>query len=417
MEPQRSARTVLALVAFIVFMDMMGVGLIIPVLPGLIAELGHTGIDGAAVVGGTILFAYALMQFICAPIIGGLSDRFGRRPVLLFTLAAMSVDYMIMFWAPSLAWLVIGRLISGAMGATWPAANSCVADAFPAEERGAKFGLLGGAGASGFVLGPAIGGMLGEFGLRLPFLAASGFAAAGALAGYFLFAETLPTERRRAFTIGRANPFGTILQMTKIPLVIGLLSVIFLSQLASQSQISTWAYFLIARFNWSPLEIGISVAAFGLLLGFSQGFLTGKVIPRFGERRAALAAMCMGLPSYLILAFASSGWMVYAGIVVGSLSGVAFPAFQSMMSHKIDEDAQGELQGAIASLISLTSIIGPLVMSRVFQRFADAKGIWFPGAPFILAAGLSVIALLVCALVLRRYGEAPSPQSQSSSQA
>jgi MFS transporter, DHA1 family, tetracycline resistance protein len=404
------------LIAFIVFLDMAGVGLIIPVAPSLVAQLSHTSIDQAASIGGTILFGYALMQFVCSPIIGGLSDRFGRRPVLLLTLAAMGVDYAMMAWAPTLVWLFVGRLISGAMGATWAAANSCIADCFPPEERGAKFGLLGGAGASGFILGPAIGGVLGEYGLRLPFIAAAVMALSGAVIGFFIFHETLPPEKRRAFSFARANPFGTLVQMAKIPLVFGLLSVIFLMQLAAQSQMATWAYYLIAKFNWSTLQIGLSVALFGFMLALSQGLLTGKVIARFGPKRAAMVSILFGLPSYLLLSVAPGGWAIYLAIIIGGFSGITFPAIQSMMSHKVSEDAQGELQGAVASVISMTSIIGPVMMTRVFSHFADREGLYFPGAPFLLAAGLLMLAIGLYAIVIRRTGETLSPQSQSSSQ-
>jgi MFS transporter, DHA1 family, tetracycline resistance protein len=405
MDHRKSDARVIALVAFIVFLDMAGVGMIIPVLPGLIGELGGTSNDQAAVIGGVMLFAYALMQFLCAPIIGGLSDRFGRRPVLLSTLAAMGVDYALMAWAPTLVWLFVGRLISGAMGATWAAANSCIADLFAPEERASKFGLLGGAGASGFVLGPAIGGVLGEWGLRLPFVAASVMALAGAAIGILLFKETLPPEKRRAFSFARANPFGTLIQMSKIPFVFGMIAVLFILQLGSQSQLSLWAYYLVEKFGWGPLDIGLSVAAFGTMLALTQGVLTGKVIARFGMQRTATLGLVFGIPSYLMIAFATSGAMIYAAVLVGALSGLTFPALQGLMSAKVAPDAQGELQGAIASMISLTSIAGPLIMSRVFEHFADKDGAYVPGAPFLLAVLLNLAGIALYVLIVRR----PSP--------
>jgi MFS transporter, DHA1 family, tetracycline resistance protein len=413
----KSQNAIFGLIAFIVFLDMAGVGLIIPVLPTLVAQLSHQSIDQAASIGGIILFAYALMQFIFSPIIGGLSDRYGRRPVLLITLAAMGIDYALMAWAPTLTWLFVGRLVSGAMGATWAAANSCIADTFLPEERGAKFGLLGGAGAFGFVLGPAIGGALGDYGLRLPFIAAAVLALSGAIIGFFIFHETLPPEKRRAFSFARANPFGTLGQMAKTPLVIGLLAVIFLMQLAGQSQMATWAYFLIAKFNWSTLQIGLSVTLFGALLAVAQGLLTGKAISRFGAKHAALISMFFGIPSYLLLAFAPGGWAIYVAIIIGGMSGITFPAIQSMMSDKVGENSQGELQGAVASIMSLTAIIGPVVMTRIFSHFADGKGTYFPGAPFLLATGLLALSIGLYIFVIKRAGAAPSPQSQSSSRA
>jgi len=293
------------------------------------------------------------------------------------------------------------------MGATWAAANSCIADIYPPEQRGRLFGLLGGAGASGFVLGPAIGGLLGTIGLRLPFVAASVLALTGAVIGYVIFTETLPPERRRPFTMARANPFGTLIRMTRYPFVLGILATIFLMQLAAQSQLSTWGYFLIARLNWSPLQIGLSIATFGITIAIAQGLVTGHAIARFGERRSALISLAFGLPSYLLLAIAASGGMIYLAIVIGALTGIAFPAMQGMMSTRIEEDAQGELQGAVASTIGLTSIIGPLVMTAVFGHFADAKGVYFPGAPFVLASALLVAAWLLLAWTIRRHFAAP----------
>jgi DHA1 family tetracycline resistance protein-like MFS transporter len=398
----------LLLIAFIVFIDMAGIGLIIPILPSLVESLAHTTVDHAAIIGGELLLIYAAMQFLFAPLIGALSDRFGRRPILLVTLAALGVDYGVMAWAPTLAWLYAGRLISGIMGATWAAGNSCIADIFPPEERGRQFGVLGGAGACGFVLGPAIGGLLGTFGVRLPFVAACILALSGAAIGYFTFRETLPVERRRAFTIARANPLGMLGHMAKIPFVLGVLGTIFLMQLAAQSQISTWAYFLIAKFAWSPWQIGLSVALFGTLLAIGQGILTGPIIARFGERRTAVISLAFGIPSYLVLAFASSGWMVYLGIVIGTMTGIAFPALQSMMTMRVDENSQGELQGAIASTIGLTSIIGPVVMTHIFERYANARGIFFPGAPFVAAAVLMLAAIILLIATMRRYFGAPA---------
>lgn len=400
---QRSQTSALTLVALIVFLDMTGVGIIIPVLPGLISDLSHESLQNAALIGGGLLFAYSAMLFFCAPIVGGLSDRFGRRPVLLITLAAMGIDYLLMAWAPTLLWLLIGRLISGAAGATWAAANSCIADLFTPEERGAKFGLLGGAGAAGFVLGPAIGGLLGEIGLRLPFIAAGILALAGALGGYFLFDEPLPAERRRAFDWKRANPLGTLLQMRRIKLVIGLIAVIFLMTLASQATMTTWAFYLIEKFRWSPLDIGIVTAVYGLLLVAVQGGLTGKFIAKFGQVRTATLGLCAGIPAFAILAFASSGPVLYLGVVIGAFGGLTFPALQSLMSERVDPDSQGELQGAIASTISIAALAGPLVMPPVFAAFTDKSGYYLPGAPFVLSVVLTAIGGMLFISLVRRH--------------
>lgn len=394
----------LLIVAFIVFIDMTGLGLIVPVLPSLIQSLGGVSIAHAAEIGGWLLFCYAAMQFIFAPIIGGLSDRYGRRPVLLITLFLLGIDYAIMVWAPSLFWLFVGRIISGIMGASWTAANSCVADIATSQDKAKYFGLLGGAGAAGFVLGPAIGGLLGQFGDRLPFIAAAIFALSGAVIGFLKLEETLQTSNQRAFAFSRANPFGSLYQMAKTPVVLGLLAVIFMLQLAAQTQIAVWAYYLIERFNWSELQIGLSVTLFGLSLVFMQGVMTGPITARFGNLKTGFVSILLGFPAYLMLAFAPNGWFVMFAIIYGSIGALAFPAMQAMMSTEISEDAQGELQGAIASAIGLTSIIGPVMMTITFRAFADHSGLYFPGAPFILAAALCIAALGIYRSTTARMG-------------
>jgi MFS transporter, DHA1 family, tetracycline resistance protein len=379
------------LVAVIVFLDMAGVGLITPVLPSLIEQVSGRGLVDSALIGGALLFVYSAMLFVCAPIIGGLSDRFGRRPVLLITLVAMGIDYLLMAWAPTLFWLFLGRAISGVTGATWAAANSCIADIFPPEERAAKFGLIGAAGAAGFVLGPAIGGVLGEIGIRLPFLAAGVLSLIGAVVGWFTFVETLPSERRRAFTLARANPLGTIIQMARLPVVFGILAALFLFQLGSQATVTVWAFVLIERFGWTPLWIGISVAVYGILLALVQGGATGKAIARFGAVNTAMFGAIAAAIAFAVLGLAATPALLYLGIAIGALGGLAFPAMQGLMSERVSHDAQGELQGAVASTMSIAAVLGPLIMPPVFAAFSDDAGLYVPGAPFLLGAALTAI--------------------------
>jgi DHA1 family tetracycline resistance protein-like MFS transporter len=386
------AKSTLGFVAFIVFIDMVGLGLIVSVMPTLLESLTGETVDRTAEIGGWLLFAYALMQFLFSPVIGGLSDRFGRRPVLLLTLTMLGVDYLIMAWAPDLWWLFVGRLMSGVMGASWAAANSCIADIAEPEERGRLFGVLGGAGASGFVIGPAIGGMLASYGERLPFLASGVLCLIGAGVGYVMLRETLSLERRRHFTLARANPFGSILQMAKVPVVLGFLGIIFLMQLASQSINSVWAYYNTLAFGWSEWNIGLSVALYGVLLVIVQGVLTGAAIARFGAKTTCVIGFLYAIPAYSLFAFAPGSWAMVLGIVLGSFAGLTFPAMQQLMTERTAHDAQGELQGAIASMMSLTSIIGPLVMTGLFGAFADDKGLFFPGAPFALSVAILVAA-------------------------
>ena len=393
----------LGLIAFIVFIDMAGIGLIVPVMPRLVMGLSGEGIDRAAEIGGWLLFAYAIMQFIFSPVIGGLSDRFGRRPILLVTLAALGVDYAMMAWAPTLAWLFVGRMISGVMGATWAAANSCVADVIEPDKRGGVYGLLGGAGAAGFVLGPALGGAFGLLGDRVPFMVASVLCLIGAAYGAYALKETLPPEKRRAFSLARANPFGTMLQMAKTPLVLGCLVTIFFMQFAAQSNFAVWSYYGTLQFDWGPLTIGATVALFGMLLAVIQGLLVGKIIGRFGAVPTAVYSLCFAIPSYLIIGFAGATEIAILGLVVGSITGLTFPAMQSLMTTRIAEDAQGELQGAIASIVSLTSIIGPPAMTGVFGAYSDNIGLLFPGAPYMLATALMVVAVFTLWLTLKRH--------------
>lgn len=389
--------------ASIVFIDMAGIGLIVPVMPGLIEALTGQGIDQAATWGGWLLFTYASMQFLFAPVIGGLSDRFGRRPVLLATLALLGVDYALMAAAPSIGWLFVGRAISGVMGASFAAANSCIADSIPAQRRGAAFGMLGGAGAAGFVLGPAIGGLIGQFGDRLPFVAAALLCAAGTLFGWLRFEETLDPAKRRRFDPFRANPLGMVLRMARIPLVVGCLGATFLIQLASQAQLSVWAFYGTAKFDWTPAVTGTTIALFGVMIVLTQGVLSGKAIARFGAVRTAIISLVFSVPSFLTLAFAPSTAVVILGVIIGAIPGMCFPAMQQLMSPRVPEDAQGELQGAIASVISLTAIVGPPLMTGVFAAYADDKGPFFPGAPFVLSAGLMVGAVAVLAATLLRH--------------
>ncbi len=405
------ATSTLIFVAMIVFIDMVGIGLIVPVLPDLLDEITGKTVAQTAQIGGWLLFAYALMQFLFAPVIGGLSDRFGRRPVLLITLLALGIDYAIMAWAPTLFWLFLGRIVAGIMGASWAAANSCIADLATPAERGKFFGIMGGAGASGFVIGPAIGGLLGDFGVRLPFIASAVLAIGGAVLGYFLLRETLPESRRRAFTLARANPLGTLIQMSRSPIVLGFLFVIFLSQMAAQSQMSIWAYHTKLVFDWSTHEIGFSVALFGIILAIVQGGLTGAVIARIGPSRTVLLGYLVSAPAYFLFAFAPSSAFMVAGIVFGALGGLSFPALQHLMSERVAEDAQGELQGAIASMVSITSIIGPLIMTATFGMFADSRGVFFPGAPYLLAAMFVGCAAALAVLTIRRMGDAPAANS------
>lgn len=384
---------VLPFILLVLFFDAMGAGLILPVIPGLIKELSALPNARAAAVAGYLLFTFAAVQFLSAPVLGAISDRYGRRPVLLLAMLGFSLDYFIMALAPSLVWLFAARALSGLFGATFAAANAAIVDISEAENRARYFGLTGGAVGLGFVFGPALGGVVGEYGVRLPFLVAGVLTGLTTLYGAFAFPETLPPERRRAVSLRRANPVGALVSVGQLPVVALILAAVFGLQLASQSYASIWAFYTIEVAGWTPLYVGLSAGLYGLMLAAVQGGLTGPVVKQFGEVPAATFSIVVGALSYVGLAAAADGAGIYAMIVLGAFGGFAFPAMQALMTARTPENAQGELQGAIASLFSLSAIVGPLVMTQLFASYSDDKGSYFPGAAFVAAAFLSILSL------------------------
>ena len=390
--------------------DSIGFGIILPVLPALIMQLTGEGLGAAATYGGWLAFVFAAMQFFCAPLLGNLSDRYGRRPVLLFSMLALGLDYLVMGFAPRLEWLFIGRVVAGVAGATYAPAYAYIADVSPPEKRAQNFGLVSAAFGVGFILGPAIGGLLGTLGPRAPFFVAGGFALLNVTFGFFALPESLPSEARRPFQWSRANPLGTLRQMRKYPIVLGLASAAFLWQLGHQVLPSVWAFYTMLKFDWSSAGVGYSLAASGAVMAISQGLLTRKLIPALGgERRAAMVGLIAGILVYLCYAFATQGWMVYVGILGWSIGALTWPAINAVMSQEIPASAQGELQGGMASLGSLSAILGPPMMTQLFgYTTGDAAPVHFPGAPFLLAA---ILALFSAFIVSRHLFKAPIAQT------
>ncbi len=388
-----------------VLVDSIGFGIILPVLPQLIMQLTGVGIDRAAGYGGWLAFVYALMQFFCAPVLGNLSDHFGRRPVLLFALFALGCDYLIMGFAPVLGWLFIGRAVAGVAGASFTPAYAYVADITAPSQRAQKFGLMGAAFGIGFIVGPAIGGLLGGLGARAPFFAAGCIALANTTFGYFALPESLPPASRRAFHWARANPLGTLAQMRRYPTVLLMLGAVFLWQLGHQVLPSTWAFFTISKFHWSSAEVGWSLAWVGTVMAVAQGVLTGVLIPWIGgERRAAVAGMLAAIVAYLGYAFATQGWMMYVVSLTTFIFALTYPSMNALASQLIPGDAQGELQGAIACLYSLSAILGPPLMTQVFGYFSGPRApLHFPGAAFLTAAVLTAACALLFVKALRRH--------------
>ncbi|MEM7525372.1 MAG: TCR/Tet family MFS transporter [Pseudomonadota bacterium] len=382
-----------------VSLNSMGIGLIMPVMPELLLELSGgsatTSIGVAAAWGGWLTFSFALMQFLVSPLLGNLSDAYGRRPVLLLSLLVMGVDYLIMAITPTLALLFIARIMAGAASATFATANAFIADVSSPEKRAQNFGLTGAAFGAGFVLGPAIGGLLGELGPRTPFYAAAALTFANFAFGYFALPESLKPEKRRAFSLKRANTLGVAIQMRKYPAVAWMLLAVFIYNVSHYVYPVIWSYFAKARFDWSPADIGLSLACVGIGFAIAQGFLIRRIIPWLGEVKTVVIGLALDVIALVAIAFATEGWMVYALIPLTSLSALVAPALQSLMSNRIPDDAQGELQGAVSSLTSLSFIITPIMMSQLFLVFTTPEApIYFPGAPFLLAACFSTLAVV-----------------------
>jgi MFS transporter, DHA1 family, tetracycline resistance protein len=403
MSLRKAGRGAIVFIFVAVLVDSIGFGIILPVLPRLIMQLTGVSVDRAAVYGGWLSFVYALMQFFCAPVLGNLSDHFGRRPVLLFALLALGCDYLIMGFAPVIAWLFVGRMVAGVAGASFTPAYAYVADITEPARRAQNFGLMGAAFGIGFIVGPAIGGLLGGLGPRAPFFAAGAIALANTALGYFALPESLPQESRRPFHWLRANPLGTLVHIRRYPVVTWLLGALFLWQLGHQVLPSTWAFYTISKFHWTSAEVGYSLAFVGLLMAVAQGLLTRVLVPWIGgERRAAVAGIAAALLAYVGYAFATHGWMMYAVSLTTFIFALTYPSMNALASQQIPANAQGELQGAVASLYSLSSIVGPPLMTQVFGHFsARSAGVYFPGAAFLTAAVLTAGCAILFARALR----------------
>jgi DHA1 family tetracycline resistance protein-like MFS transporter len=383
--------------------DVTGFGLIIPVMPKLIEQLLHvTDISKASQYGGWLTFAYAFMQFIFAPVLGNLSDKYGRRPVLLFSLFGFGIDYLFLSFAPSIGWLFVGRLIAGVTGASFTTASAYIADISTPENRAQNFGMIGAAFGLGFIVGPLIGGLLGELGPRIPFLVAAGLALTNCLYGYFVLPESLDKEHRRKFEWRRANPLGSLLQLKKYPGVGGLVGSFVLIYLAAHAVQSNWSFFNIEKFNWTPKMIGISLGVVGLLVGAVQGGLVRVINPKIGNEKSIYIGLGLYALGLLLFAFASQSWMMFVFLIPYCLGGIAGPALQSIISGHVPPNEQGELQGALTSLMSATSIIGPPMMTNLFAYFTSKTApVYFPGIAFLLGSLFMIASALWAYYALR----------------
>jgi DHA1 family tetracycline resistance protein-like MFS transporter len=386
-----------------VVIDSIGLGIIIPVMPKLIQELIHGDLSQASKYGGWLVFVYAFAQFFFASVLGNLSDKYGRRPVLLFSLFGFCINYILTGLAPSILWLFIGRLVAGVTGASHTVAAAYIADISTPQKKAQNFGLLGAAFGLGFILGPVIGGVLGQYGSRIPFYAAAGLCLLNGIYGYFVIPESLKPENRRPFKWKNANPIGAFLHIKSYPQILSLIICIFLINIAANAVQSTWSYYTMEKFNWDEKMVGLSLGFVGTLLMIVQAGIIRIIIPKFGLQKSILLGISLYILAYSLFGIATESWMMFAISIFYVSAGIAGPALQSYISDCVPQNEQGQIQGGITSVISLTSIIGPLVMTSLFSFFSRKTAqLYFPGAPFIVAAILSILTLSIAIAYFRK---------------
>ncbi|MFA6057577.1 MAG: TCR/Tet family MFS transporter [Taibaiella sp.] len=401
---QTTKKSAIGFIFITLLIDIMGWGLIIPVMADLIAQLKGIPVNQASTYGAFLLSVFAVAQFIFAPIVGNLSDRYGRRPVLLFSLLGFGIDYIILALAPTYGWLFIGRIIAGMTGASFTTATAYIADVSPDETTRAKnFGLVGAAFGLGFVLGPALGAFLSTWGIRAPFYAAAALCLINCVYGYFLLPESLSKENRRPFEWKRANPFGSLKFLTQHSEISMLALSFFLIYLGAQAVQGNWNFFTIYRFNWSEKMVGISLAVVGVLVGAVQGGLTRIIVPKIGNEKSIYIGLGLYALGLILFAFASEGWMMFAFLVPYCLGGICGPSLQSVISVHVPPNQQGELQGSLTSLMSLTTIFGPLIMNNTFAYFTSSKAPFhMPGIHFLIGAVCMLLSIFIIWKVLSK---------------
>ena len=400
---QPGGRRAAAFVVVTVLIDAMGIGIIMPVMPDLIRELTDLPLGAAALWGGYLSFVYALMQFAFGPTLGNLSDRFGRRPVLLLSLFALAVDYLIMGFAPTLWLLFAGRALAGVAGATYSTANAYMADVSPPDRRAQNFGLIGAGFGVGFVAGPLIGGLAGELGTRAPFFVAAALAMINFAYGALVLPETLAPENRRRFDWRRANPLGAARQIAGMPTIAWFFVAMFLFNLAHFAYPAVWSFYTKEAFAWSNAQIGLSIAIVGISFAVVQGWLIRLILPRLGEVGTAFWGFVLSIAGLVLFGLATEGWMVYAIIPFTGLGALITPAMTALMSRRVPANAQGELQGALSGVLGVTLIISPVLMTQTFGYFTSADApVYLPGAPFLAAAALMALALVPFSMGVQR---------------
>jgi DHA1 family tetracycline resistance protein-like MFS transporter len=412
--PSPGSRAAFAFIFVTVALDMLALGVMIPVLPELVKELSGGDLAAATEATGIFGFAWAAMQFFCSPIVGALSDRFGRRPIVLASNLGLGLDYVLMAMAPSLPWLFVGRVISGITSSSFSTASAYVADVTPPEERAGKFGMLGAAFGLGFVVGPAIGGVLGGIDLRLPLWTSAVLSLANALYGVFVLPESLPKEKRAAFEWKRANPIGALTLLRSHPVLLGLAVTIFIEQLAHESLQSVFVLYADYRYDWGATEVGVALAGIGICSTIVSALLVTPVVGRLGERRTMFMGLLLGATGLSVFALAPSGLWFLAGVPFISLWGLGGAAEQSIMSAQVEADAQGRLSGATASLIAMAGMIGPLIFTRIFSHVVRHPELAMPGAPYFVATALLCVAVSIAWRATRGVVSKPAASTAQS---
>jgi DHA1 family tetracycline resistance protein-like MFS transporter len=402
MQTPTVSRHAVTFVMITVLLDMIGFGLIIPVLPGLIEQVGGVDLADAALIGGWMFFAFSFAQFAFSPLMGNLSDRYGRRPLLLLAIFGLFVDYLFSAWAPSIFWLFVGRAIAGLCGSSYVIANAYIADVTAPEDRAKAFGLMGAAFGIGFVVGPAIGGLLGEFGPRVPFYVAAAISAANFVYGWFVLPETLPPEKRRPFDWRRANPFGTFAVFARYKGVLPLCGVLFVFFFASSVYPAIWPFWGMAKFDWSVSMVGLTLAAFGIVAAFFQGVLIGPAVARFGDYRVALAGLCFAVIAAIGYGLVGTLAGVLVLLVIHGPEGFVHPMLTAIMSKAVPDDAQGELQGGISSVMNIAMLLGTVTFAQIFGHFMRPESAWqSPDVAFFVAGGVLALALMLFVATVR----------------
>jgi DHA1 family tetracycline resistance protein-like MFS transporter len=402
-------RAALGFIFVTLLIDVIGFGIIIPVVPSLISELENISIPEAAAYGGWLVASFSVMQFIFSPVLGNLSDQYGRRPVLLISLFGFGFDYLLTAFAPTIAWLFVGRIIAGIMGASFTTASAYIADVSTHENRAQNFGMIGAAFGLGFIIGPALGGVIANYGLRAPFIAAAVLTFINWLYGYFILPESLSHDHRRKFDWKRANPLGSLKFFLRYKVILGLVASIVLIYIAGHAVQSTWSYYTMEKYAWDEDMVGYSLAFVGLMVAFVQGWLIRFIIPKLGQERSVYVGLTLYAIRFLLFGLATQGWMMFAFLIPYCLGGIAGPSLQGIMSGQVPANQQGELQGALTSLISLTSILGPLLMTWLFYRYSKPDAdIYFPGAAMIAGSILTIVSAFLARLSLKKNIPGPS---------